>query len=78
MIELVCPTCKNIFERRGHRRGKYPDCNECRNSKEQERIKGIVKNKVYRIPPEFCATDKINLYLQGKIDERQEILEVIK
>lgn len=39
MIELQCPTCLKTFERRGAKRGKHPDCNECRDLKEAKRCR---------------------------------------
>lgn len=29
MIELVCPKCKEVFERRGKKRGGKPFCLKC-------------------------------------------------
>lgn len=29
MIELVCPKCKEVFERRGAKRGGKPYCGKC-------------------------------------------------
>lgn len=33
MIELTCPKCNKVFERRGVKRGGKPYCNECKESK---------------------------------------------
>lgn len=30
MIELLCPKCGKVFERRGANRGGKPYCNECK------------------------------------------------
>lgn len=30
MIELTCPKCGKVFERRGSKRGGKPYCNECK------------------------------------------------
>ena len=41
MIEMICKSCGQTFERRGAKRGGQPDCNECRLAKELERRKSI-------------------------------------
>ena len=39
MIEMTCASCLKTFERRGAKRGKQPECMECRDVKEAARKK---------------------------------------